>query len=119
MVNRSLISRLYGISRPTLIKWEDDGTYYGKLAGRGIAIDPSYVEDLVAKINPARFDDLTALPPRDLSEEEKQWFRICYSYPRGPIMDPRPRAGAPKGVYYDETERLWRPRPFVHLPGSS
>jgi hypothetical protein len=120
-VNRTLLSKLYNVSRVTLIRWEKKGVELGRLAKMGVAVDPSYVEDLAVLAQPSRFDDLTSFPPRDLCKEEKEWLRVAYSYPGGPIMDPRPRTrvGAPKGVYYDEKKNRWLPRPYFNLPSSS
>ncbi|MBT9146021.1 MAG: hypothetical protein DDT42_01900 [candidate division WS2 bacterium] len=115
--NRSLLCRIYGISRSSTIEWENKGQIYDELAKRGIAIYPSRVERISGAVNSVKFDDLTKFPPRKLVEAEKEWLRTAYSWPDGPIQDPRPRAGAPKGVYYDEKKTRWFPRPYVKIPG--
>jgi hypothetical protein len=117
-VNRTLLSKLYGISRVSMIRWENEGTYFGKMAKLGVAIDPEYVGDLLGAVDASRLNSLHDLPPRDLSEAEKQYLRIAYTYPRGPIIDPRPRVEAPKGYYYDERKKRWLARPYVCLPSS-
>jgi hypothetical protein len=110
-MNRSLISRLYGVSRASLIRWENAGTLTDRLAALGIACYPRRIERL--SVDWERLDSL----PRDLTPDEREWFQTAYSYPGGPVMDPRPRKGAPKGMYYDEEEGNWFPRPYSRIPG--
>lgn len=113
----SLLARVHGISRQSIYNWVNRKVEYDELAKRGIAISPQYLEEVLQFVNPARFDDLSKMPPSRLVEAEKIWLRLAYSSPDGPIIDPRPRKGALKGVYYDERDKRWHPRPYIKLPG--
>jgi len=114
----SLMARIYpNVSRQSFYNWFETGREYEELSKRGIAISPSYLEEIFEFINPKRFDDLSKMPPGRLVEAEKIWLQTAYSYPGGPIIDPRPRKNALKGVYYDEKSKRWYPRPFIKLPG--
>lgn len=114
----TLIEKVYAnLTRQSIYNWVKKGCELDEFAKRGIAISPSYIEEIIAQVNPKRFDDLSKMPPGKLVMAEKVWFKLAYSTPGGAIIDPRPRAGALKGVYYDENDQRWYPRPFVKLPG--
>lgn len=113
----SLVARVHGISRQSIYNWIARGVEYDELAKRGIAISPLYTAELIEKVNPKRFDNLDKMPPGNLVLAELVWLRLAYSSPDGPVIDPRPRKGALKGVYYDEKSKRWYPRPYIKLPG--
>jgi len=113
----TLVERVYNVSRQSIYNWTKKGTELDELAKRGIAISPTYLEEMFQFVNPKRFDDLSKMPPGKLVPAEILWLQMAYSYPGGPVIDPRPRKNALKGVYYDEKDRRWYPRPFVKLPG--
>lgn len=114
-MNKLLISQTHGIARTSLYAWEKAGTIYDELAARGVAIYIDTTLPIVDHFNHQKFDDLSKLPPNKLCEGEKEWFRIAFSYPGGPVIDPRPRNGALKGIYYNETKGKWKPRPYISL----
>jgi len=88
-----------------------------KAAELGLAVYPKRVERISQVINSGKFDDLSKFPDNSLTKEEIEWLRVAYSYPNGPILDPRPRKGAPKGIYYDEKTKQWKSRPYITIPG--
>lgn len=116
-MNVSLIARVYNVSRGSILRWDGEGRLLDKLATLGIACYPSRIERVSSSIDPSIFDDLSVMPPRPLDDNQKEWLRIAYSVPGGPIIDPRPRVGAAKGVYYDEKRGQWFARPYQVIPG--